>query len=82
MPERQRPGQVRDAILAYLREQPGDASLAEVQGGVEARLGGWVAPSSVRSYLRLNAQLASDAHRLFEQTGRGRYRLIREPRGR
>lgn len=75
---RRRPGQVRDAILAYLGERVGDASVAEIREAVASRLGDQIAPSSVRSCLRLNAQATSGGRRLFEQTGRGRYRLLRE----
>jgi len=66
---RRRPGEVRDAIMAYLREREAGAAVADIHQAVAARLGGHVPPSSVRSYLRLNA------HSLFQRTGRGEYRL-------
>ena len=69
---RRRPGQVRDAIAAYLAHMQ-DASVAEIQEAVNAALGGGVPASSVRSYLRLNV---GD---LFERTARGRYRLVGQP---
>lgn len=70
MPERRRPGQVRDAIVAFLQERRTEASVDEIRAGVEERLGGQVPGSSVRSYLRLNTG------NLFYRTARGRYRLV------
>jgi site-specific DNA-methyltransferase (adenine-specific) len=67
MPKR-RPGVIRDAILSHLSGIDRDASVAEITRAVEARLGAPVAPSSVRSYLRL-------ADDLLTRTARGRYRL-------
>jgi hypothetical protein len=69
MAVRRRPGEVRDAIVNYLKERRAEASMSEIQQAVASRLGGQVPPSSVRSYLRLNA------HTLFERTGRGECRL-------
>jgi hypothetical protein len=66
MPDRRRPGEVRDAIRDYLRTVKREASVGEIQTAVNERLGN-VPASSVRSSLRL-----SD---LFSQTARGRYRL-------
>ena len=66
MPDRRRPGEVRDAIRDYLRTVKREASVDEIQTAVTERLGN-VPASSVRSSLRL-----SD---LFSQTARGRYRL-------
>jgi hypothetical protein len=66
MPDRRRPGEVRDAIRDYLRTVKREASVGEIQTAVNVRLGN-VPASSVRSSLRL-----SD---LFSQTARGRYRL-------
>ena len=65
---RRSPGEVRDAIIAFLR-QKGTASVREIHEAVEKRLGGTVAASSVRSYLGLN----KDGQ--FERVGHGRYRL-------
>ena len=50
---RKRPGQVRDAIMLVLQTQPSGASVAKITEQVSALIGD-VAPSSVRSYLRLN----------------------------
>jgi hypothetical protein len=72
MAARRRPGQVRDAIVAYLADTQ-DATVAEIQVAVNTTLGGEVPASSVRSYLRLNV---GD---LFERTARGRYRLVDQP---
>jgi hypothetical protein len=66
MPDRRRPGEVRDAIRDYLRTVKREATVGEIQTAVTERLGN-VPASSVRSSLRL-----SD---LFSQTARGRYRL-------
>lgn len=67
MPKR-RPGVIRDAIVSHLSGIDRDASVAEITRAVEARLGEPVAPSSVRSYLRI-------ADDLLTRTARGRYRL-------
>lgn len=64
------PGEVRDSIMRYLRERPQGATVGEIVGAVSADLGG-VSPSSVRSYLAMNAD------HVFERIGRGRYRLKR-----
>jgi hypothetical protein len=66
MPNRRRPGEVRDAIRDYFHTVRREAGVGEIQAAVNERLGD-VPASSVRSSLRL-----SD---LFSQTGRGRYRL-------
>ncbi len=50
---RRRPGEVRDAIVTFLGAKPSGATVSEISSDVGARLGD-VAPSSVRSYLRLN----------------------------
>lgn len=69
---RLRPGQVRDAITAYLRERRSDASIADIRDAVEKRIGLAVSASSVRSYLNLNTP------GLFRRPERGRYRLNEE----
>lgn len=66
---RQRPGQVRDAIIGFLRTCRCDASTADITSAVAERLNGNLCTSSVRSYLRLNTP------DLFERTERGHYRL-------
>lgn len=70
--ERRRPGQVRDAIVAYYREHPGEATIEEIHAAVCRQLGGDVARSSVRSYLNLNTP------EIFIRVGRGRYKLRAE----
>jgi hypothetical protein len=67
MADRQRPGEVRDAIRGYLQGVRGEASVAQIRAGVELALGKQVPPSSVRSSLRLSS--------LFSQTSRGKYKL-------
>ena len=67
---RRRPGEIRDAIFTVLSNKPDGASVTEIQDGVHNLIGS-SAPSSVRSYLRLN----SDS--LFRRQDRGRY-MIRE----
>lgn len=51
-PKRQ-PGEVRDAIIDYLSAHTEGAKVSEIENAVSERIGD-VAPSSVRSYLRLN----------------------------
>jgi DNA modification methylase len=68
--DRRRPGEIRDAIVSVLANKSRGATVAEIQDEVEALIGN-AAPSSVRSYLRLN----SDS--LFYRAGRGVY-TIRE----
>lgn len=70
MAMRRRPGEVRDAIVAFLNMRR-DATVTEICQAVASRLGGEVPTSSVRSYLRLNTGA------LFERVARGRYRLCR-----
>src|SRR3546814_10560091 len=62
------PGSIRDSIIGYLSTLGGEASAKEISAAVAMQVGG-ASPSSVRSYLNLNA---AD---VFERTGRGRYRL-------
>jgi site-specific DNA-methyltransferase (adenine-specific) len=74
---KKRPGEIRDAIVSVLQACPDGARLAEIVGRVE-ELVGRAAPSSVRSYLRLNTP------EIFERSGRGYYSLrqpgsLREP---
>ncbi len=72
MSTKRRPGQVRDAIFAVLSDRPEGASIAEIERGVKALLGD-AAPSSVRSYLRLNTPV------LFTRGARGHYSLRESP---
>ncbi|WP_194289114.1 DNA-methyltransferase [Pseudomonas helleri] len=62
------PGVIRDAIISFLHTLGSDASSTEIVAGISCTLG-QVSPSSVRSYLALNTP------KIFERTGRGRYRL-------
>lgn len=76
---KKRPGEVRDAIVDFLHARPSGASVREIETGVRARLGD-VAPSSIRSYLRLNTPT------LFARMERAQYTLTelfddREPPG-
>jgi site-specific DNA-methyltransferase (adenine-specific) len=48
------PGEVRDAIVSYLRDRGGAARVAEIHESVCAKLASAVPSSSVRSYLSLN----------------------------
>lgn len=74
---KRRPGEVRDAIASVMTRHPAGAPLAEIVTEVR-ELVGETAPSSVRSYLRLNTP------EIFERKGRGYYKLrrlerVREP---
>ncbi len=64
------PGIVRDAIITYLRDKDGDASVSEIKSAVESKIGD-VPASSVRSSLRLRPDM-------FKRTGWGRYQLKRK----
>src|SRR5271170_4055893 len=68
MDERCRPGEIRDAIVGFLAERKSGASVAEIRTAVAAKIKA-MAPSSVRSYLRLNAGT------MFDRTERGSYVL-------
>lgn len=71
---RRAPGEVRDAIVAALRNRQTAASVNEIHAAVEKRLGGKVAASSVRSYLQLGTD---SSPRLFKRVKRGQYRLAK-----
>ncbi len=73
MLRKRRPGEVRDAILAVLATRPNGATVPEIEEAVRQMIG-QAAPSSVRSYLRLNTP------DVFERSTRGHYSL-REVRG-
>jgi len=68
--DRRRPGEIRDAIVSVLSNKSRGATVAEIQDAVHALIGS-AAPSSVRSYLRLNS------NSLFYRRDRGVY-TIRE----
>jgi site-specific DNA-methyltransferase (adenine-specific) len=63
-----RPGEVRDAIVQYLSESTA-ATVKQITQAVAAKFPREVAPSSIRSYLRLNTP------EIFERLDRGQYRL-------
>ncbi len=65
---KRRPGEIRDAIMNFLSTRPEGAEVAEIVAGV-CRLLGEAAPSSVRSYLRLNTP------ETFLRNARGHYSL-------
>ena len=69
--DRRRPGEVRDAIEEVLAQAAGPMRVSDIHERVEARLGGAVAASSIRSYLRLNAE----ANGQFIKVSRGVYAL-------
>jgi len=71
MPKRP-PGQVRDAIIAAFGRLGGIGTVQQIEADVTEHIGK-VAPTSVRSYLRLNLG------RLFERTARGEY--MHQPNG-
>lgn len=68
MQDKRRPGEVRDAILTVLGSRPGGADVSEIESKV-LELVGHAAPSSIRSYLRLNTP------QMFRRNGRGNYSL-------
>jgi site-specific DNA-methyltransferase (adenine-specific) len=69
---KRRPGEVRDAIISVLAARPEGASTSEIEADVKAMIG-HAAPSSIRSYLRLNTP------DLFKRNARGHYTLrVRE----
>jgi DNA modification methylase len=70
--ERRRPGEIRDAIVSVLSNKPEGASVSEIQVAVHGLIGS-AAPSSVRSYLRLNSGS------LFRRQDRGIYTIREAP---
>ena len=70
MAKRRRPGEVRDAILAFLQTERRAATTDEIRAAVEEKLGP-VPQSSIRSYLGLNSPDT------FRRVGRGMYELRR-----
>lgn len=65
---RRKPGEVRDAIVQVLSENPGGSSIGEISSSVQDRIGS-VPGSSIRSYLQLNTP------ELFVRMDRGQYVL-------
>ncbi|MFA5775888.1 MAG: hypothetical protein WC864_11005 [Ilumatobacteraceae bacterium] len=70
---RQQPGEVRDAIIAVLRDAGRPMEVEEIHAAVTNRLRAKVPASSIRSYLGLNC--GQGKH--FERVGRGAYKLSR-----
>jgi DNA modification methylase len=68
-----RPGEVRDAIVSVLRARGGQLPLGEIEAGVRELIGN-TPSSSIRSYLRLNTP------DLFRANTRGVYGLVAETR--
>ncbi|HEY2091784.1 MAG TPA: DNA methyltransferase [Thermoanaerobaculia bacterium] len=66
---RRRPGEVRDAIVGVLLQNPHGAATSDIEKAVVTTLGA-VKRSSVRSYLRLNVG------KLFRRDRRGHYSLL------
>ncbi len=73
--KKKQPGEVRDAIIAVLTERTQGAPVNDIVVGVQ-QLIGRSAPSSVRSYLRLNTP------QLFRRNTRGFYSLRGASEGR
>lgn len=69
MASRRPPGTIRDAILRYMKNHGGTATVAEIEDGVSQILGEEVSSSSVRSYLGLNTPGT------FKRVARGKYKL-------
>lgn len=73
MRTKRRPGEVRDAIISVLAARPEGASTSEIENATKVMIG-HAAPSSIRSYLRLNTP------DLFKRNARGHYILrVRKP---
>lgn len=68
---RRKPGEIRDAILEFLKSHPGEATVPEIRQAVAERIMGELSESSVRSYLRLNEGVE------FERKERGTYQWRR-----
>ncbi|MDX2052357.1 MAG: hypothetical protein SFV15_08210 [Polyangiaceae bacterium] len=71
---KRQPGEVRDAILAYLKASGRACSVAEILAAVSEKLGAPVPASSVRSYLGSNVN--GDENK-FRRVGHGKYELAK-----
>jgi site-specific DNA-methyltransferase (adenine-specific) len=69
MEDRNRPGEIRDAIVTVLSASPAQATPSAIKQAVSAYLGRDVPASSVRSYLQLNTP------GIFTRSGPGKYQL-------
>src|SRR5712671_6578226 len=72
---RRKPGEVRDAIFDFFQVAQREATVAEIREAVAEKFKGELAPSSVRSYLRLNTPQD------FESPREGVYRLKQNSTG-
>jgi len=70
MSPRYDPGVVRDAILAFMRQEKRPVTVRELYEAADQAVGSEVPRSSIRSYLNINTPDK------FERVGRGRYRLV------
>lgn len=70
------PGEVRDAIFAFLKTRGRPCSVAEICVAVSERLGGPVPPSSVRSYLGANVG-GRNRQAKFRRVSHGTYELTK-----
>lgn len=68
LPQKRKPGEIRDAIVSVLKENPNGLKLKYIAEKVQTKIGS-VPPSSVRSYLRLNTDT------LFLREERATYQL-------
>lgn len=66
---RRAPGEVRDALISFLTDRPRGAKLKEIYEAANRKLGVFVNPSTIRTYLLNNSGSK------FEKLERGRYRL-------
>jgi hypothetical protein len=71
MADKRAPGQIRDAILAYMRNTTKPCTVAEIRRAVSKSLGSEVAASSIRSYL------GGNVGGWFRRIERGTYELRR-----
>lgn len=66
---KRRPGEIRDAIVEYLRQRGEAVPVNDIYAALETKFGEPVARSSVRSALNFGVD------DLYERVGRGTYRL-------
>jgi len=72
MVERRSPGEVRDAILSFVsRDASPEITIREIGLSVNESLRGYVAPSSIRSYVQLLEKSGK-----LKRLARGRYRWV------
>jgi site-specific DNA-methyltransferase (adenine-specific) len=61
---------VRDAIIDAFSEKKRELTVAEIREYVSTALDEYVAPSSIRSYLRINTPGR------FQRVARGKYKMV------